>query len=80
MDTIFVAEPHLENLNSFLDLLYDVSDKYFLSTTPKPSIEKDEDPFWFHKNSFHSCAVWIIKEFEKNISFNFNLHREKKKK
>ncbi|CAK88180.1 unnamed protein product (macronuclear) [Paramecium tetraurelia] len=80
MDTIFVAEPHLENLNSFLDLLHDLSDKYFLSTPPKAIIEKAEDPFWFHQNSFHSCAVWIIKEFEKNISFHYNLHREKKKK
>ncbi|CAD8141718.1 unnamed protein product [Paramecium pentaurelia] len=80
MDTIFVAEPHLENLNSFLDLLNDLSDKYFLSTSPKAIIEKAEDPIWFHQNSFHSCAVWIIKEFEKNISFHYNLHREKKKK
>ncbi|CAK58454.1 unnamed protein product (macronuclear) [Paramecium tetraurelia] len=80
MDTIFVAEPHLENLNSFLDLLQDLSDKYFLSTFPKTSLEKAEDPIWFHQNSFHSCTVWIIKEFEKNISFHYNLHREKKKK
>ncbi|CAD8059451.1 unnamed protein product [Paramecium sonneborni] len=80
MDTIFVAEPHLENLNSFLDLLNDLSDKYFLSASPKSSIEKAEDPFWFHKNSFHSCAVWIIKEFEKNISYHHSLHREKKKR
>ncbi|CAD8144476.1 unnamed protein product [Paramecium pentaurelia] len=80
MDTIFVAEPHLENLNYFLELLQDLSDKYFLSASPKISLEKAEDPIWFHQNSFHSCAVWIIKEFEKNISFLYNLHREKKKK
>ena len=48
MDTIFVAEPHLENLNSFLDLLHELSDKYFLSASTKSPIEKAEDPIWFH--------------------------------
>ncbi|CAD8139797.1 unnamed protein product [Paramecium pentaurelia] len=80
LDTIIVNEPYLENLNSFLELLDELSDKYFLSTSAKTNLEKAEDPVWFHQNSFHSCSAWIIKEFEKNINFYYNTQRDKKKK
>ncbi|CAD8135405.1 unnamed protein product [Paramecium pentaurelia] len=80
LDTIIVNEPHLENLNNFIELLDEISDKYFLSTSPKANLEKAEDPVWFHQNSFHSCSAWIIKEFEKNINFYYNIQRDKKKK
>lgn len=80
MDTLYITEPHLENLNQFIELLDDLSDKHFLSIQPKVTMEKSDDPLWFHRNSFHSCAVWIIKEFEKNITYNFSINREKKRK
>ncbi|CAD8061344.1 unnamed protein product [Paramecium sonneborni] len=80
LDTIIVNEPHLDNLNNFLELLDELSDKYFLSTSGKITLEKAEDPVWFHQNSFHSCSQWIIKEFEKNINFYYNIQRDKKKK
>ncbi|CAD8053393.1 unnamed protein product [Paramecium sonneborni] len=80
LDTIIVKEPHLDNLIDFLELLDELSDKYFLSTSAKSNLEKEEDPVWFHQNSFHSCSSWIIKEFEKNINFYYNIHKEKKKK
>ncbi|CAK75126.1 unnamed protein product (macronuclear) [Paramecium tetraurelia] len=80
LDTIVVREPYLENLNGFLELLDELSDKYFLNSSARTNLEKAEDPFWFHQNSFHSCSAWIIKEFEKNINFYYNTQRDKKKK
>lgn len=48
LDTIIVSEPHLENLSNFLELLDEISEKYFLSTSPKINLEKAEDPVWFY--------------------------------
>ena len=73
LDTIIVNKPHLDNLNNFLELLEELSDNYFLSTYTKANLEKVEDPIWIHQNSFHSCSEWIIKEFEKNINFYYNI-------
>lgn len=44
MDTVYITEPHLENLNQFIELLDDLSDRHFLSIQPKATMEKIDDP------------------------------------
>ncbi|KAM3134029.1 hypothetical protein pb186bvf_013871 [Paramecium bursaria] len=73
-DTIQVKESELANIDQFLKFLDDITDRKIFYYKPKDG----QDPSWFNIQTPQPAINWVIREFEHNVSRNFQNRKKLK--